>query len=401
MSFPVQEAKNRKWIIENEGDVWSIAKSSLTNWNTVALPATTYGTNFFQCLTMVNPGQIGLLRSFTVSADGPCVFACHISKGGLVSGLNAFTDNFDQKAASRHQIIFGTNGGTETIIFGGEDGLDIYEGGGVYGSFFATSTVQPIVSISPNASMYTNDSNFSASKVFMTIGDSISWGSLGTEEGTSSRPNFGETHYSSRIANTLRAENNFDIRVSRRGFGGSTSNRWYEYIKSGVLDRTLLNYYNSNKTKLLITIGLGTNDAAISDAYATVTSPTSSTSTTTFRIRMEKIISYIYGKCPNASVIVLGPPNNDLTSGNRALNTSSYRVVGQQLVTEGIASGGLFVGKDLKYYDQSYGLSLNNIDYTEQSVGSHLHPRGDTGHLIIATGLLDVVKTTKFYLDNI
>jgi lysophospholipase L1-like esterase len=408
--FPIDQIVARNWIIENEGDLFSISRAQMSNYTGSPLAATTYGTNFYQGFAVVNTGQTALLRSITVSSDGPCVFAAHVSKAGFTSGLVAYSDNFDQKAASRNQIIFGSNGGTETIFFGGTNGFDIYDGGGYYASFFATSTVQPIVTISVNASMYTSDANFAADKVYLAIGDSITWGSLGTEGGNTSRPNYADTHYTNRIANILRKESNFDLRVSRRGFGGSTSNRWYDYTQSGAMDRTLLKYYDSTKTKLLVTIGLGTNDAAVSNATTAVPSSTSSTFQTTYRTRMEKIISYIYAKCPNASIIVLGPPNTDLSDGGRGTNVPGYRVVAAQLVSEGIATGGAYVGKDLKYYDQSAGLTLNDTNYTEQGTNAHLHPRGDTGHAIIATGnvnglgttgLIQVVKTTNFYLNNI
>lgn len=404
----VKELRDRNWIIENEADQWTNTYANLSNWNGSSAPsATTYGTPFYSKLLPVPAGQTANLRSVTVSSDGPCVFSYHVSKGGFVSTMGAYNTGLTQKSDKRGTVTFGANGGQHIVTFGGGEGFDVYENGGLLVSFFAVGTTQPIVSLDIDAPLYTADANFGAKNLWLSIGDSITWTAMGNEASTF-RVNYGDTHYTSRVANILRAQNNFDLRVSRRGFGGALSNQWYDYIKSGALDRSLIEHYDPRKTRLLATIGLGSNDAAVSAASVAIASTTSSTYQTTYRTRLETIISHIYKRCPNASVIVLGPPDSDLA--DRSANVPGYRTVAAQIVTEGLGGGGLYVDKDLKYHDQSVGLTVNDTNYTEQGANTHLHPRGDTGHAIIATGnvngqgttgLLATVKTTNFYLNNV
>lgn len=401
--------KDINWILENESDRWSQNFGDLTNFVTTGAPgATTYGTSFFSKTLLVPMGMNVRLKSFIVSADGPCVFTYNLSKGGLITALssNIIGVGPTRKIENRGYLVFGVSGGRETVQIAD---TDIYENGGLSFNFFATGTTQPIVSIDVSSSkMYTSDPDFGASKLWLGIGDSITWTAFGNLNNTFV-VNYGDTHYTSRIKKIIQAQRpDFDLRISRRGFGGSSSEEWYNYMQSGALDRSIKEYYNKDKSSLLATIGFGTNEAPLRTATTAITSTTSSLYLTTYRTRTEKILSRIFTLCPNASAIVLGPPDTDLV--DRKDNIALYRATASQLVSEGVSAGGLFVGKDLAYYDQSTGLDVNDSNYTEQGAGNHLHPRGDSGHAIIATGnvsgagttgLLQVVKARKFYTDNL
>lgn len=213
--------------------------------------------------------------------------------------------------------------------------------------------------------------NRDAKYVFLNIGDSISWTAMGNVGG-GSVPNFGATHYSARIESKLIAAG-ISIRRSQRGFGASTAATWAQAVRGGFLDPTPIN---------LVTVGLGTNDAANGVASAT-----------SYSANIQEILDYLFLRNPNASVILLGPPSTDLPP--RSTNLQSYHDVLIALTTDV-----KYEGKDLRYYDCRTDFSIIVSNYTETTLGTLTHPRGDTGHAIIANGLWPVVQMTKFYINR-
>ena len=193
--------------------------------------------------------------------------------------------------------------------------------------------------------------------------------------------NKGNTHYSKRIVKRLK-ELGFDVRLSLRGMGGSTTASWVEAIDNGRI---------ANMRPNLVTIGLGTNDALTGNAVFT-----------DFTNKMKYILRYIFSQLsdpkvnPNISVILLGnPPMTDI---NRAPNAQSYRDAMAQIVSS--KGDGEFTGKDLLYYDQTTNFPVVVSNFVETASNTWVHPRGDTGHAIIAAGLLPVIEQTKFYIEN-
>jgi hypothetical protein len=366
-------------IINSESDALSSSGALNTNFSPgTTVPPLTDGVSGATISTIgfnVYPGFIVNLKGIVISADGPCIAYLTVKNHGIgtSSALNKVTQT--GPVAS-----FGANGGSQFISFG--DGIDLYEGGGYNIGFYRLTVKTPIVAHFPVGQMYTQDPNYNAKFVYMPIGDSISWGTLGNLNANSSTPNKGKTHYAKRITKMLR-DSGIDTRVSMRGLGQSRIDHWVEVADIGRI---------AEMRPHLVTLGVGTNDA-----------PTGTAEATGFRDKVKYVMNYIFTELsdpkinPDISIILLGAPQTDDTS--ILPNIQGYRDAMASIVST--KGDGDFASKDIFYYDQSVDLPVATAaNFVETVAGTKIHPRGDTGHAIIANGLWSIVQQTKFYLDN-
>lgn len=353
-----QLIKDRNWIIDNESDYLDINMNAgmtadpgtATPYQSISLPG-----------QRIPPGLCAIVRSITVSVSKPCNVFGFIIKT-VQTSANALT-------RLRHSINLVLTPGTHTLNF--SEGIEMYEGGQVQLSYIPTTDEKPAITVQINGITYTNDHHYSARNVYMAIGDSKSWGTIGNI-GSTNMPNFGDSLYSNRISNQLRSEG-VDVRCSNRGFGGAFSGDMVYAIRAGLWERTVPN---------LLTIDVGANDAAIGTAG------------TPYTDNVKFIINYFLAKNPNCSIVLLGPPPTDETS--RVANIGSYRTA-----LQAIAELPEYADVDLFYCDTTPNLTVNNTNYVEQVAGTRLHPKGDTGHLILYNNIYPVIQQTKFYIDNL
>ena len=166
----------RKRIIDLEFDPITPTNTAATNYvQGSGLPADgTVGSLITTLNSLVYPGFVFTVKSLIISSSGPCSVKIIITAvGTTISGL--------QKTATTQYASFGLNGGIWSLDL---NEMDIREGGGISVEFYRTTVTTPIVSIYSSAKMTTDESNYSAKLVWMGMGDSITWGTLGNVGGS-------------------------------------------------------------------------------------------------------------------------------------------------------------------------------------------------------------------------
>jgi hypothetical protein len=258
-------------------------------------------------------------------------------------------------------------GGSVTLQW--PESVDILEGGFFDLRVTPTETgTNGTVTTWPTGALLTNDEYIDAQYMVDVWGDSIVWTNGGNLAG-GSIPNFGNSHYAARITSQLRAEG-IDVWRNNRGFGGATTLTLSQAVQLGLMGRPKSEW---NKLKMVI-LGTGINDAAFGDATSQ-----------NFTANMTTILDYIYLNAPNCAVLLMGQTPTDNTT--RATNLPSYRTATQALVTQ-------YVGKQIAYVDNT-NIPLIAANFSD--TGPYLHPRWDTGGLIMYQNAYPVVQTFNFY----
>lgn len=358
-----QSTKDRRYLIDNESDFCEFALG-----NAIGSDAgtTTAYTNSWTAQFTIYPGFNFHSKGLTLSSRYPCDIFGY-----------AYKLSFTSQEGIRIPINLSLGAGnlSQTILLG----EDFYEGGAVTITINSTTTAKANIGGIWEGQRYINDTNYNAKFTAMAIGDSISWTPTIGNFGASGRLNYGNTHWFRRLINKFNTDG-IDVRPVMKGFGGS--------FAADILRACNLGHYDLGKDNPIdfLTIGIGTNDAvsAMADVGNTYTASVTGT------------IDYFFAKNPNMTIVLIGPPGSDTTG--RVTNLASYRTALQAIVALP-AYAAKVTANQLKYVDSSTGLTVNDTNYVEQGANNHIHPKGDTGHLIYYNNVYPVGQSTKFYLD--
>lgn len=354
----------KDWLFKNEFSNWN--NGGVLNGFNAAASTVAINTAIATLNIVIPTGFIGRIYSLSFFAESGCRFTGFISTGNHASNMENLSIPID--------VMIPPAGGTFLLTFGPE-GIELNELGRVNLTVYARTVTHPQPSIVPFAKIIVADANYSANKIIETIGDGIAnFGTLSTL----SVINYGNTHFLGRIATALNSLG-FAVRKRTCAFNAATSSEIVTMIKSGRL--------NSWTAPHLLILNFGINSAAIAAAGAA------------FQADYEFVLDYFFTKNPSISIICNGPTATDKAAN--ATYVASYRTMISAIVS-GSANANKYAlkvaSKQLKYYDASTGLIINDTNFTETGAGNRFYPRGDTGHEIIYNGLWPVVQATKFYL---
>jgi len=232
------------------------------------------------------------------------------------------------------------------------------------------------ISVMPIGQLLTQDPNTDADGVVDVWGDSITW-QIGGNQGGGATPNYGYTHWAARVCSALRADG-VSVWENNKGFGGANTQNIVDAMNSGYYGRPKSEW---NRLKMVM-IGVGINDSASGSATSQG-----------YQAKMKQILNYIYKHAPNCAVLLAGQTPVDPTDTNRALYVQSYRDVLQALVTDTD-----YTGKQLRYVEMTTNFTVTAANYTDTA--PMLHPRWDTGGLIMFNNAYPVVKLFDFYVNR-
>lgn len=275
-----------------------------------------------------------------------------------------------------NQIIVGSipNGGGTLTIDWPEDS-EWLEGGFFDLRVTATEvTSTGIIYTWPIGQVISSDENVDAKYIVDVWGDSITWTNGGNKGGLTI-PNFGNSHYASRICAQLRKDG-INVWKNSRGFGGSTSTQLAQAVECGLFSRPQSEW---KKLKMVI-IGTGINDAA-----------SQTVSASNFVSNMKTILNYIYLNAPDCAVLLMGQTPTD--HGPRNNNLAGYRSAMQALVTDSD-----YIGKQIKFVDTVSNFPVVSSNFSD--TGPMLHPRWDTGGLLMYQAAYPIIQTFDFYLNK-
>jgi len=272
------------------------------------------------------------------------------------------------------------NGGGQIVIPWG-NAVEFLEGGRLGLRIVATEAVTgynlQITTI--GAEMVTDDADTDADGVGDVAMESIGWTQLGLLGGTGTVPNLGYTQFGARICNQLKKDLKISIWRNNKSFGGAITQLMVYAMQNGYYARSRSEWA---RLKFVI-LGCGLNDAEGGDATAT-----------NYISKMKLLLNYYYQNAPKVAIILVGAtPTDDPV---RSPNLASYRSAMQSLVADSD-----YAGKELKYADMSIGFNIQNSNFTETVAGTRLHPRGDTGHVIMYNNVFPVIQTCNFYTQNL
>jgi len=292
--------------------------------------------------------------------------------GGTLTG-NVRRGFFAVDNIKSDQVIVGSfpNGGG-TIVIPWPDNVDFLEGGFIDIRITASEAITgAVVSTWPIGELLSNDEYIDAKYVVDVWGDSITWTNGGNLAG-GSIPNFGNSHYAARITSQLRKDG-VDVWRNNRGFGGSTSTHLSQGVQNGAFGRPQSEWA---RLKMVI-IGTGINDSAFGNAPSQ-----------NFTSNMITILNYIFLNKPDCAVLLMGQTPTD--NSTRATNLPSYRTETQALLSS-------YPGKQIAYVDNT-NIPLIAANFTD--TGPFLHPRWDTGGLIMYNNAYPIVQQFGFYINK-
>jgi hypothetical protein len=368
--MPGAIVKDRKWVIEHEGDPWDTGG---TTWAS-GKAAVTAGAAVSAVSGTVPYGFFANIKGLRINADAPCLVQGVIRKG-------IYSSIFPKSLVNINEV-FGTGGGNAFYDFG-EDGMDMSEGGAIALTVYATTTTPINLSwgfIKPK--LITLDSNYSGSVTYLACGDSKVWSGMGNI-GAGTSPNLGSSLYAMRATAAWRATG-ADVRLLNKAFGGSGALAYAQLAQSDE-------WRNLDWSSIqLITQDVMANDASTGTAAAT-----------NFTANYQIFLDYVFSKNPNISFIALGAP--PITETTRSTNIAGYRSALSSYITTQAGAGGRYAGKDLRYLDLSTAWATptgaNDAHYNETTLATYLHPRGDTGHSDIHNLLWPQIQLTNAFLN--
>jgi hypothetical protein len=332
----------------------------------------------------VAPGEAWIGARFQVTADRACTYNGAIVQGGHI------TQTAELGGSIPVAGVFPDGGGVHYI----DCPHIMYEKGRISFSFQSPGTAakpleQPIISITAVSGIsVTMDFNYSADKLLLISGDSISWAGerIGYKENSAEKLS-GRIMFGHRVADALRDEGK-NVRCIMKGFGSMVQNEADNAFQNGWYDG--INYD-------LHICSRGTNDVP-----ATITTQVESD----FKSSLKKVIIHRNRYSPKASIIFVAPFPSD-AGANRIANLETVRQWVQDVATDSVLGG---TDRKVYFYNGGTAFTLNatpSLDTNfacgavgtagERASGSRLH-LGELGHLAAFNGLYPVVQQTDFYL---
>jgi len=344
------------------GDFTSISRNITSNNNV------TVG----QLIDFTSSGVPYGFRFRTRSISFYCSFGCRIL--GYIS--QSYAAGETSKLIDRPELTIPNGGGTITIPWALS--VEFLEGGMLNPRIVSNEAVTGGYSFRMNVmgEIISSDMDTDADMVAEIWGDSITW-TAGGDEGGLTIPNLGDKHYFARICEQLKKDG-LSIWRSNKGFGGATAKQVVTAIRSGYYGRTKSQW---SRLKLLV-IGVGTNDALTGNATST-----------NYSANLKFILDYVFRNAPGVAVLLMGQTPTDTAS--RIPNLPSYRTVMQSMLTDPD-----YTGKEIRYVDTTVGFDVITANFTETVAGERLHPRWDTGGLIMYNQAYPVVQQFSFYIYN-
>jgi hypothetical protein len=361
--FPILNASPSKtYLYEVYGDWWA---GAITRTVGTTVSGTTY-----------NVGSVVVPYGFRAKVTG---FVIKSSFGGKWLGyMSRGSVNWAEpqpKVINNLEYSFPAGGGS--IILPWVPDVDFLEGGLIDLKITANeATSGNTVSIMPIGQLISNDTHTDAQNVVDVWGDSITW-QIGGNISGGTLPNLGYSHYAARICSQLRTLG-IDVWRNNKGFGGANTQNLVDAMYGGFYGRPNAEW----KRLKMVILGIGINDAA-----------TGSASSTGYVAKMKLLLDYIYKHAPTCAVLLMGQTPVDPTDTNRTLYVQSYRDAMLALTTDSD-----YTGKEIKYVDTTTNFTVTAANYTDTA--PMLHPRWDTGGLIIYNNAMPVVNTFNFVVNR-
>jgi hypothetical protein len=270
----------------------------------------------------------------------------------------------------------------------------MYEGSRVsitfsVGGTTATPIEQPVTGVMPVGGVsVTNDHNYGAKKIVLSMGDSISWNGpkLGYQENSVQRLS-GRTFFSHQICDALRASGR-DVRLIQRGWGSAIASEADTAVNAGWFDGIPYD---------LIICSRGTNDVPVT---------ADATAEAAFKASLKKVITHRNTYRPQASIVFVAPFPTDNATGRTLANLPTVRQWVQDVATDATLGG---TSRKVYYYNGGSAFTMNatasaDTYYAcgasgaagERATGARLH-LGKLGHDAAFAGLWPVVQSTNFY----
>jgi len=357
--FPIlNTTPNKSYLYEIYGDWWT---GSVTR----TVGTTAIGSTYNVGSLTVPFGFRAKVTAFIVKSSfgGKCL-------GYVARGAVSWAEP-QPKVTNTIEFSFPAGGGS--IIIPWVPDVDFLEGGILDLKITANeATSGNTVNVMPIGQLISNDTHTDADYVVDVWGDSITW-QIGGNAGGGSLPNLGYTHYAARICSQLRTQG-IDVWRNNKGFGGANTQNLVDAMYGGLFGRPKSEW----KRLKLVILGIGINDAASGSA-----------SSTGYVAKMKLLLNYIFKNAPECAVLLAGQTPVDPTDTNRTLYVQSYRDAMLALTTDSD-----FTGKEIKYVDMTTNFTVTAANYTDTN--PMLHPRWDTGGLIMYNNAMPVVNTFSF-----
>jgi len=308
-------------------------------------------------------------------------FGGRVTTGSSVSGFQrTYGGKRQPKLTIKPEFYIPTGGGTLNIPL--DLKTEFFEGASIQFRIISNQTLPQAgytLSISAFGQMISSDEDTDADNIIEGVGDSIMWTAGGNlNGGSSSNPNMGDTHFLARICNQLKKDG-ISCWRNNRGFGGATMTAIALNVRSGFYGRP-----RSEWAKLtLLVINAGTNDAEIGTATSQ-----------NYEANLKSVVNYYFQKAPHVAILLCGQtPTDDPV---RVTNLPAYRTIMQS-----VAASSDYTGKEIKYVDMMAlgDPATSPQNYTETTVNSRLHPRWDTGGLVMYNQAYPIIQTLNFYTD--